>query len=85
MIDVIDTGIGIRLEDKEKLFQAFQQVDVDHRQDGTGLGLYLSQKLAVLLNGRIELESEFGQGSNFRLLIPQNEISSRPEPSRGHE
>jgi protein-histidine pros-kinase len=71
-IDVIDTGVGIRPEDKEKLFQAFQQVDIDHRAEGTGLGLYLSQKLAVLIKGRIELESEHGKGSVFRLLIPKD-------------
>ena len=71
-IDVIDTGIGIRPEDKEKLFQAFQQVDIDHRGEGTGLGLYLSQKLAVLIKGHIELESEYGKGSVFRLLIPKD-------------
>jgi PAS domain S-box-containing protein len=71
-IDVIDTGIGIRPADKEKLFQAFQQVDGDHRSEGTGLGLYLSQKLAVLVKGRIELESEYGKGSVFRLLIPKD-------------
>jgi PAS domain S-box-containing protein len=71
-IEVIDTGVGIRPEDKEKLFQAFQQVDIDRRGEGTGLGLYLSQKLAVLIKGRIELESEYGKGSVFRLLIPQD-------------
>jgi PAS domain S-box-containing protein len=71
-IDVIDTGTGIRPEDKAKLFQAFQQVDIDHRAEGTGLGLYLSQKLAVLIKGRIELESEYGKGSVFRLLIPKD-------------
>jgi len=72
VIDVTDTGIGIRPEDREKLFQAFQQVDIDHRGEGTGLGLYLSQKLAVLIKGRIELESEYGKGSTFRLLIPKD-------------
>jgi PAS domain S-box-containing protein len=71
-IDVIDTGVGIRPEDKEKLFQAFQQVDMDRRGEGTGLGLYLSQKLAALIKGRIELESEYGRGSVFRLLIPKD-------------
>jgi PAS domain S-box-containing protein len=70
-IDVIDSGIGIRPEDKEKLFQAFQQVDDHHLGEGTGLGLYLSQKLAVLISGRIELTSEYGKGSVFRLLIPE--------------
>jgi PAS domain S-box-containing protein len=71
-IDVIDTGVGIRPEDQEKLFQAFQQVDADRRGEGTGLGLYLSQKLSVLIKGTIELESEYGKGSVFRLLIPQD-------------
>jgi PAS domain S-box-containing protein len=71
-IEVTDTGVGIRPEDREKLFQAFQQVDIDRREEGTGLGLYLSQKLAVLIKGRIELESDYGKGSVFRLLIPQD-------------
>jgi PAS domain S-box-containing protein len=71
-IDVVDTGVGIRPEDQEKLFQAFQQVDADRRGEGTGLGLYLSQKLSVLIKGTIELESEYGKGSVFRLLIPQD-------------
>jgi len=70
-IDIIDTGIGIRPADRDRLFQAFQQVDTDYRGEGTGLGLYLSQKLAVLIKGQIELESEYGKGSTFRLLIPK--------------
>jgi PAS domain S-box-containing protein len=69
-IEVIDTGIGIRIEDQEKLFQEFQQVSTDHRNEGTGLGLYLSEKLAILIKGKIEFESEYGKGSTFRLLIP---------------
>jgi protein-histidine pros-kinase len=71
-IEVVDTGVGIRPGDKEKLFQAFQQVDLNHRAEGSGLGLYLSQKLAVLIEARIELESEHGTGSVFRLLIPRD-------------
>ncbi len=69
-IEVIDTGIGIRAEDQEKLFQAFQQVCTEHGSEGTGLGLFLSQKLAILIKGKIEFESEYGKGSTFRLLIP---------------
>jgi PAS domain S-box-containing protein len=69
-IEVIDTGIGIRIEDQERLFQEFQQISIEHRTEGTGLGLYLSEKLAVLLKGKIEFESEYGKGSTFRLLIP---------------
>ena len=69
-IEVIDTGVGIRIEDQKKLFQAFQQVSTDHRTEGTGLGLYLSQRLAILIKGKIKCESEFGKGSTFRLLVP---------------
>src|SRR5258706_5468997 len=69
-IDVVDSGIGIRSEDNERLFQAFQQIDIEHQAECTGLGLYLSQKLATLIEARIEMESEFGNGSTFRLLIP---------------
>jgi len=68
-ISVIDTGIGIRTEDQERLFQAFEQIEHSHQFEGTGLGLHLSQKLASEINGRIEVESEFGSGSQFRLLI----------------
>jgi PAS domain S-box-containing protein len=69
-IEVIDTGIGIKVEDQKKLFQEFQQISPDHRNEGTGLGLYLSEKLATLIKGKIEFESEYGKGSTFRLLIP---------------
>jgi protein-histidine pros-kinase len=42
------------------------------RHEGTGLGLYLSQKLAALLGGHIEFESEFGKGSTFRLVLAED-------------
>jgi protein-histidine pros-kinase len=72
-IAVIDSGLGIRPEDKDKLFEAFEQVDAERRhQEGTGLGLYLSQKLAELLGGYITVESTYGEGSTFTLVIPQN-------------
>jgi signal transduction histidine kinase len=68
---VVDTGVGIRPEDQAKLFQAFQQVRNSglQRHEGTGLGLHLSQKLAGLLGGHIELQSEFGKGSTFQLIL----------------
>jgi protein-histidine pros-kinase len=74
-ISLVDTGIGIRAEDQVKLFQAFVQVDssATRRYAGTGLGLHLSQKLASLLGGQIEFESEFGRGSRFTLVIPAQE------------
>jgi protein-histidine pros-kinase len=72
-ISVVDTGVGIRPEHQSRLFQAFTQVDAPYksREDGTGLGLHLSQKLAVLLGGRITFESEYGNGSTFTLAIEE--------------
>jgi len=73
-ISVADTGMGIRPEDQAKLFQAFTRVTTDdaRRFEGTGLGLHLSQKLAQLLGGFITLESEYGKGSRFTLVLGTN-------------
>ena len=70
-IAVLDTGSGIRPEDQAKLFVAFTQVEstAGRRQEGTGLGLHLSQKLAEVLGGRIDCHSEHGVGSTFTLRI----------------
>lgn len=68
---VSDTGIGIKPEEQAKLFQAFTQLDAGstRRHPGTGLGLHLSQQLAQLIGGRIELQSEYGKGSVFTLTL----------------
>lgn len=69
---VVDTGIGIRLDEQEKLFKPFSRVHTSGRSqyEGTGLGLHLSQKLAHALGGTIGFQSEFGKGSTFTLVIP---------------
>jgi len=70
---VTDTGAGISAQDQATLFQAFARVGSSAaraRTEGTGLGLYLSRKLAELLGGHIELSSEVGRGSRFTLVLP---------------
>ena len=71
-IEVRDTGLGITPEQRERLFRPFAQgnASVTRRYGGTGLGLAISQRLAHLLGGRVEVESEPGRGSVFRLVLP---------------
>ncbi|MCI0534025.1 MAG: ATP-binding protein [Verrucomicrobiales bacterium] len=80
-ISVADTGIGIRVEDQAKLFQAFAQVGARGRRDneGTGLGLHLSQKLVELLGGGITFQSEHGAGSTFTVVLPSNPGAASPQ------
>ena len=70
-ISVRDTGIGIKKEDMGKLFKTFSRIATKGRiVEGTGLGLYLSRKIADLLGGQIKAESEFEKGSVFTLTLP---------------
>ncbi len=69
---VSDSGMGIKKEEIEKLFQPFQQIDmsITKEHEGTGLGLYLCKKLLDLLHGKISVISQFGKGSEFKFIIP---------------
>jgi protein-histidine pros-kinase len=70
-VRIVDTGVGIKPEEQEKLFSAFTQLQSSSGvHDGTGLGLHLSRKLAGLLGGRVTFESEYGIGSTFVLSLP---------------
>jgi two-component system, NtrC family, sensor kinase len=70
-VSVTDTGPGIAPEDRERIFEEFQQTDVGVQQsEGTGLGLALSKRLVELHGGRIWVESEAGHGSRFVFTLP---------------
>lgn len=75
---VEDTGIGIKNENTEKIFEAFERVDNEKNEgiEGTGLGLSIVKNLVELMGGHISVESEYGKGSRFSLLIPQEPMGA---------
>jgi signal transduction histidine kinase len=81
-VAVTDTGIGIKLNDQERVFKEFEQVDSSYgrHQQGTGLGLALTQSLVEMHGGRIWVESEGveGKGSAFIFLIPILKADAKP-------
>jgi signal transduction histidine kinase/CheY-like chemotaxis protein len=76
---VIDNGIGIAVQDLQRIFQPFMQVDsgLNRLHEGTGLGLALVQKLTDLHGGGVQVESEVGKGSCFTIILPclQGEVT----------
>ena len=70
---VVDTGLGIQPEFMDTIFDDFSQVDshLQKKQKGTGLGLPLSRKLARLLGGDLWVDSTYGKGSTFHVVIPR--------------
>ncbi|MGA8576666.1 MAG: ATP-binding protein [Candidatus Cybelea sp.] len=73
VLSVIDTGVGIKTEDRQRLFEAFEQLESLHtrRFEGTGLGLYVCRNLTALLAGELKMASEYGSGSTFTLFLPK--------------
>lgn len=71
--EVSDTGIGIREEEKSKIFDVFERADIGNNRsiEGTGLGLAIAQTFATALGGRIGVESSYGKGSRFYFSIEQ--------------
>jgi PAS domain S-box-containing protein len=68
---VADTGIGIKPEDLKRLFKQFEQINPGQRRgQGTGLGLALTRRIVELQSGTIDVESEFGKGTKFTIVLP---------------
>ena len=80
LIQVSDTGIGIRQEDMGKLFGNFERLDLEKNRniEGTGLGLAITKKLAEAMGGSVEVTSEYGRGSTFSVRLPQKVVDSTP-------
>lgn len=80
IVSVADTGMGIKDEDKDKLFKSFQRLDEKKNRsiEGTGLGLHITQKLLEMMEGTIEFESEYGKGSTFIITVPQKVVKAEP-------
>lgn len=72
-VDVVDTGQGIKDEDKDRLFSSFTRLNEQKNQsiEGTGLGLAITKQLVAMMNGSISVESTFEVGSTFSVDIPQ--------------
>ena len=88
-IEVMDTGIGIPTDKLDVLFESFRQADesTTRRFGGTGLGTTIARELSVLMGGAIEVESEEGRGSLFRVRLPlldelPSAVAEEPAPYR---
>ena len=84
-IAVSDTGVGIAPEDQATIFEEFRQVGRDdaHTQEGTRLGLTLGEKFVELHGGRIEVQSQIGQGSTFTFTLPVRLADRSASDQRG--
>lgn len=78
-ITVTDFGVGIHKEDQEKIFDRFYQSQKTKSIGGIGIGLALSREFASLLGGSLLVNSTFGEGSSFTLLLPYSEVDKQPE------
>ncbi|TLD43176.1 MAG: sensory transduction histidine kinase [Candidatus Jettenia ecosi] len=81
-VSVTDTGIGMRPEEKEKVFKEFWQADssFSRKYEGTGLGLALTKRIIDMHGGNIWFESEYGKGSTFYFSLPLKAQHKLPKP-----
>jgi PAS domain S-box-containing protein len=80
IIEVKDSGLGINQNDHARVFKPFEQVTEKNNNSGTGLGLAITKQFVELMGGHIELISELGKGSNFRVNLPLLSAASNDSP-----
>ncbi|MCM1540063.1 MAG: ATP-binding protein [Blautia sp.] len=80
VLKVQDTGVGIKPENLQKIFEDFKQVDSKRNRgvEGTGLGLAITKKLVELMKGSIGVESVYGEGTTFTVTLPQKIVDPTP-------
>ena len=80
VISVKDTGMGIKDEEKDKLFKKFERMDIEKNSsiEGTGLGLAITGSLVDMMDGTIDVDTEYGKGSTFTIKLPQKVVSNEP-------
>ena len=79
-VEVKDTGMGIRKEDMERLFESFTRLDEEHNRniEGTGLGMAIVTKLLEMMDSKLNVESTYGEGSVFSFRLAQQIIDETP-------
>ena len=85
VIEVTDQGEGIAPADQEKIFDEFVQLGKSQLTEGTGLGLPISRRLAEMMHGDLEVTSEIGKGSTFRLSLPASSDAPAPRAPKRSE
>lgn len=78
-VAVIDTGMGIKPEDREHLFEKFQRVNTTETAGiiGSGLGLYITKSIVELMNGVVTVKSTYGKGSTFAFTLPKKRTNHK--------
>ena len=80
VVSVEDTGVGIKEEDLEQIFDSFVRLELDKNRykQGTGLGLNITKQLVDLMDGKLFVTSQYGKGSCFTVEIPQEVVDNTP-------
>ena len=75
-----DRGLGIAVDAQDRIFERFERLEETRTQTGTGLGLYITRRLARAMGGDVSVSSVAGAGSTFLLRLPVVHVTRLPEP-----